>query len=307
MFEKTINYFRRLDVVAESKLGNYSCCPEPYPSVIFKMHLKRRSLYYLYKVIIPSSVIAALAIISFFLPASSGERVALLMTNFVALSLFILMLSNIVPPTSDKTPLLEVYLTAVFIEISAALILRCSIDTAKRKNSPPGLLIRKFICYYLARVLRVQSLSYGEAVTNTDAKQTEEGLANIDVNIPFDVEVVRAIQRDGGTTEQFSEPIGVVNRGMAEDLLSFDSNRNFEIEGENPRSDHDGISDFQLKVLKTVESLSGSVKQRVTARIRQIENSDTVASLDKFFFCLFTMTIIVTVLTVFLTPPTVVL
>ena len=289
------------------KVGYYSCCPEPFPSIIFNMHLRRRALYYLYKVIIPSCLIAVLAILSFFLPTSSGERVTLLITNFVSLALFILMLSQMVPPTSDKTPLLEVYLTAVFIEVSAALILRCFIDTAKRQHGRPGYFIRKFVCYYLARLLRVKPLPYSEVVLSSESAPDELELDNIDLY--FQVDVVRTIQNGGDITDQVTGPFGMVNNAIDDDASPIHAtmNRSSTMEDEIGEATNTKRTEFQSKILKTLESVSDSVRQKWLAKIRKREHDELISSLDKFFFWLFALTISVTVGFVFLTPPTLVL
>lgn len=264
----------------------------------------------MYKIIIPSCLIAVLAILSFFLPTSSGERVTLLITNFVSLTLFILMLSAIVPPTSDTTPILEVYLTAVFIEISAALILRCSIDTAKRQNGRPSLFIRKFVCYYLARLVRVQPLSYDEATLKTSASEDALELENIDLCVPYEIEVVRTIQNSRETTGHVIGPIGAINNnGCDEGSLQVRCrvNKSFSVEEESDESEQKLGSEFRSTVLNTLETVSDSVRQKRLEKIRQRENRDIIATLDKFFFWLFTVTISSTVAAVFLIPPTLVL
>ena len=51
----------------------YSCCEEPYSLIIFRIHVARRSLFYLLNLIFPISVITLLTILSFLLPAESGN------------------------------------------------------------------------------------------------------------------------------------------------------------------------------------------------------------------------------------------
>ena len=300
------------------KIGYYSCCPEPYPSVIFKMHLRRRSLYYVYKIMFPSCLIALLAILSFCLPTSSGERVTLLITNFVSLALFILMLSTIVPPTSETTPLLEVYLTAVFVEISAALVLRCIIDAAKRKNGRPGYFIRKFICYYLARILNVKPLARVEVASETDTPEVNLELDNIDLNIPNDIEVVRAVYNNGKATDTMTERAGVIH-GVTDDNvppIHADVEEYFSMADEacqigsncmDQRFSKASREEFRKKVLSVLESVSESVRQKWLAKMRQGEYGKIISTLDKIFFSVFTLTISATVVFVFITPPHVVM
>jgi len=282
------------------------------------MYLRRRALYYVYKIIIPSCLIATLAILSFFLPTSSGERVALLITNFVSLALFILMLSTIVPPTSDTTPLIEVYLTAVFVEISAALLLRCIIDVAKRKHGRPGLFVRKFVCYYLARLMCTKPLPYGEVVSETDMTEENIELDNISLNISNDVDLFK-VAHNGNSTSAITETTGVMNGVINEDILPMqtDVGRFLSIDeetvqaGSNTTDDEIlsriNLQEFKAKILSVVESVSGAAKQKYFTKNRRRKYDEEIFSLDIVFFCLFALTISVTVAVVFATPPNVVI
>ena len=51
----------------------YVCCSEVYPDVTFSFKVKRRSLFYLCNLIFPMTIIGMLTMLSFLLPAESGE------------------------------------------------------------------------------------------------------------------------------------------------------------------------------------------------------------------------------------------
>lgn len=40
----------------------YPCCPEPFPDVVFYLHIRRRVLYYLLNVIIPCMLLSSLSL-----------------------------------------------------------------------------------------------------------------------------------------------------------------------------------------------------------------------------------------------------
>ena len=79
----------------------YNCCPNPYYSIEYNVHLVRRAKFYLFNLVIPGVLIAMLTVFSFFLPPLSGERTGLILTNFLSLSVYILMVSENVPPSSN--------------------------------------------------------------------------------------------------------------------------------------------------------------------------------------------------------------
>ena len=69
----------------------------------------------LYVIIVYSSV---LSLLSFFLPSEAGERITLVITNMLALTVFMLIVADILPATSEVVPLISVYFTSILIEVS---------------------------------------------------------------------------------------------------------------------------------------------------------------------------------------------
>ena len=300
---------------ATIKIGYYKCCPEPYPSVIYKMYLRRRSKYYVYNIFIPSLLITLLAIMSFFLPESSGERVTLLITNFVSLAFFIMMLSSMVPPTSEVTPLLEIYLTAVFVEICGALILRCFIDTGKRQYKSPGWFITKFVNNYLAWVLQSKQPSCGNMATGMQYATDELEMESIDLYIP-DIDVTRETNhrqtkednddiesRSGSETFRRKNGHTSNNRGYDNKTIVNDENSNLPLQLKNDKDVHD----VKARILSSLEVMSDSAKEKRVTELRKRELNEMLGKLDQFFFCLFTLVMAITLALLLATPPKVTL
>lgn len=84
---------------------SYGCCSEPYPDVTFTLLLKRRSSFYIVNLLIPCVLISFLAPLSFYLPAASGEKVSLGVTILLAMTVFQLMVAEIMP-ASENVPLI---------------------------------------------------------------------------------------------------------------------------------------------------------------------------------------------------------
>ncbi|EPQ14706.1 Neuronal acetylcholine receptor subunit alpha-9 [Myotis brandtii] len=85
---------------------SYGCCSEPYPDVTFTLLLKRRSSFYIVNLLIPCVLISFLAPLSFYLPAASGEKVSLGVTILLAMTVFQLMVAEIMP-ASENVPLID--------------------------------------------------------------------------------------------------------------------------------------------------------------------------------------------------------
>ena len=79
---------------------------EPYPDIIFTIKLRRKTLFYTVNLIIPCVGISFLSVLVFYLPSDSGEKVSLSISILLSLTVFFLLLAEIIPPTSLSVPLL---------------------------------------------------------------------------------------------------------------------------------------------------------------------------------------------------------
>uniref|UniRef100_A0A8C6WUP3 Cholinergic receptor, nicotinic, alpha 7 (neuronal) n=1 Tax=Neogobius melanostomus TaxID=47308 RepID=A0A8C6WUP3_9GOBI len=89
----------------------YPCCPEPYPDITYTVVMRRRTLYYGLNLLIPCILISTLALLVFLLPADSGEKISLGITVLLSLTVFMLLVAEIMPATSDTVPLICEYLS----------------------------------------------------------------------------------------------------------------------------------------------------------------------------------------------------
>ncbi|KAF7491692.1 Acetylcholine receptor subunit beta-like 2 [Sarcoptes scabiei] len=104
-----------LRVSAKYNEEYYECCPEPYPDITFNLTMRRKTLFYTVNLIIPCVGITFLTLVVFYLPSDSGEKVTLSISILVALTVFFLLLAEIIPPTSLAIPLLGKYLLFTMI------------------------------------------------------------------------------------------------------------------------------------------------------------------------------------------------
>lgn len=105
----------------------YSCCPHPFIDITYTIHVKRRVLFYLMNLIVPCIVLAILTVFSFYLPPESGERMGLVITILLGLTVFMMVFTDNVPRTSEVTPLIGKYSVTVLVQVTVALVVTCSI------------------------------------------------------------------------------------------------------------------------------------------------------------------------------------
>ena len=77
-----------------------------YPRVTFTIYLKRKPTFYVINILTPCMTLSFLALLVFYLPPDSGEKVSLGITVLLSFSVFLLLVAENVPKTSEFVPLL---------------------------------------------------------------------------------------------------------------------------------------------------------------------------------------------------------
>lgn len=103
----------------------YGCCPEPYPDLTFEIRIKRRTLFYINNLIVPCVVLALLTATAFLFPPETGERISLMITILLGMTVFMIVVIEAIPSTSEVTPLISTYFSVVMIEVSLGLLCTC--------------------------------------------------------------------------------------------------------------------------------------------------------------------------------------
>ncbi|KAJ3589463.1 hypothetical protein NHX12_010308 [Muraenolepis orangiensis] len=176
----------------------YGCCSDPYPDITYTLHLKRRSSFYIFNLLIPCMMISFLAPLGFYLPADSGEKVSLGVTVLLALTVFQLLVAESMPP-SESVPLIGKYYIATMTMITASTALTIfimNIHHCGPEARPIPQWARCVILNYMARICFVYEVGDNCMGSGPRKKQPaleaepmsleEEGAvyreANLDVN-----------------------------------------------------------------------------------------------------------------------------
>ena len=101
----------------------YPCCPAVFPDVTFNVTIRRKTLFYTVNLIIPCVAISFLTVLVFYLPSDSGEKITLCISILLSLTVFFLLLSELIPPTSLVVPLIGKYLLFTMIMVTLSIIM----------------------------------------------------------------------------------------------------------------------------------------------------------------------------------------
>ncbi|XP_014234656.1 neuronal acetylcholine receptor subunit alpha-7-like isoform X2 [Trichogramma pretiosum] len=100
--------FDLVNFTAKRNEEYYSCCPEPYPDITYEIRLRRRPMFYVFNLILPCILINGIALLVFYVPSESGEKVTLGISALLSMTVFLMTIRETLPPT-EKTPLISLY------------------------------------------------------------------------------------------------------------------------------------------------------------------------------------------------------
>ncbi|BFZ01989.1 hypothetical protein BsWGS_05027 [Bradybaena similaris] len=148
-----------IGVPVKRNILEYECCPEFYIDLTYTIHIRRRTLYYGFNIIIPCVLISSLTLLLFILPPEAGEKISLGVTILLSLMVFLLLVAETMPPTSDALPLIGIYFACIMMMVSVSIVFTvCVLNFHYRSpdtHTMPNW-IKHFVCGWLAWLLRMK-------------------------------------------------------------------------------------------------------------------------------------------------------
>uniref|UniRef100_A0A915CQG9 Uncharacterized protein n=1 Tax=Ditylenchus dipsaci TaxID=166011 RepID=A0A915CQG9_9BILA len=112
--------------VARRRTKNYqdvSWCWFLVDIMVVFFGIETETLFYTVNLVFPCVGISFLTILVFYLPSDSGEKIALCISILVALTVFFLLLTEIIPATSISLPLIGKYLLFTMIMVTLSVLI----------------------------------------------------------------------------------------------------------------------------------------------------------------------------------------
>ncbi|KAH9498426.1 Neuronal acetylcholine receptor subunit beta-3 [Bulinus truncatus] len=129
-----------------------------HPHITAMLFLKRNTFYYLFNIIVPCMMLSMLTLMTFWLSPTSGEKVTLGLSVFLAFSMFMLLIAEEVPASSDAVPLIGIYLCVVMTMTSISVLCAVLVTNLHNRGSklrPAPRWLASLFIRYLAQPFRV--------------------------------------------------------------------------------------------------------------------------------------------------------
>jgi len=108
-----------------------------FREVVVSFFIGRRPMFFVLFSILPCMIIGLLTLVSFFIPAESGERIGLCATIMLAVSVYLLVVTEQLPEQSETLPVIGVYYLVIMFEIGLALAATVMVLKAHHATSKP--------------------------------------------------------------------------------------------------------------------------------------------------------------------------
>ena len=128
-------YWSLRSIVIKTK--DYSHRGRKFSEVVVAFFIGRKPIFFILFSIVPCMIIGMLILVSFFIPAESGERIGLCATILLAVSVYLLVVTEQLPEQSDTLPLIGVYYIVIMFEIGLALAATVLVLMAHHATSEP--------------------------------------------------------------------------------------------------------------------------------------------------------------------------
>ena len=127
--------------------------------ISFKIVIQRKPMYYVINILLPVILLGSLNIFVFAIPAESGEKISYSITLLLDMSVFLSIVSTILPRNSDDVSILAIYLLFnVFLGVLAVILATWLVKHHNRMDDVPvsGLLGRVIICCKTNKIIKLK-------------------------------------------------------------------------------------------------------------------------------------------------------
>ena len=218
-----------------------------------------------------------LSLCSFYLPPDSGERVGFVITVLLAMSVFMLMVTDNMPQSAD-VPLASKFFMAAMLQIALSLATTCIVIRYSKNKTPVKPVVHRLVNNWMAKLVllkswRTKNSPFPPVFTNGKPASI---IANFDDKLD---NAERKTVKILPISEQLKE--------MCKDMKKGNGVKSSELE----------------KLISEVKVLSDKVREETEQEKNEDEWMFAALVLDRFFLITFSLTLLLTCVGVFMQIP----
>ena len=145
-FHYTSGVWRLKTLSSQLRNEVYACCPNAFSLIEFTIAVERIPMNYVLYLVLPCLCLSLMAPCVFYVPPESGERIGFGITIVLALSVYLLVISDKLPEKSDQSPLIGVLYTELFFLMIATLLTVVFTTHLAYKTTKPPRKLRHVLC-----------------------------------------------------------------------------------------------------------------------------------------------------------------
>ncbi|XP_053911227.1 neuronal acetylcholine receptor subunit beta-3 isoform X2 [Cuculus canorus] len=161
---------------AKGMKGNRKDGLYSYPFVTYSFVLRRLPLFYTLFLIIPCLGLSFLTVLVFYLPSDEGEKLSLSTSVLVSLTVFLLVIEEIIPSSSKVIPLIGEYLLFIMIFVTLSIIVTVFVINVHHRSSatyhPMAPWVKRLFLQKLPRLLCMKGHVDRYSFSDTEEKES---------------------------------------------------------------------------------------------------------------------------------------
>ncbi|KAK5969360.1 hypothetical protein GCK32_007869 [Trichostrongylus colubriformis] len=153
--------FDLLDMTAIKEIVSFPSNPvSKWPTIVVRIKMHRRPLFYIFNHIIPCVLISSMAVLGFLMPPETGEKINMIITTLLSMGVYLQSITESIPPTSEAVPLIGMYyVSSLFMVCLATCVNVITLNMHRNGAANQGRHVpcwmEKWILGYLATFMRM--------------------------------------------------------------------------------------------------------------------------------------------------------
>ncbi|KAL4239553.1 acetylcholine-gated cation-selective channel [Mactra antiquata] len=144
-----------------------------YTEIEYKIIMDRRPDFYVMTMMFPCILVSAIASVGFLLPSESGEKVSLEVTVLLSQAVFLLVISDFLPPSAETFPIIGTYFAVSMLLVCMSLVLSVLVLNIHHRGDINGKIVPRWAKLFVNLVDRCCRYKADYDMKDSDKRNSE--------------------------------------------------------------------------------------------------------------------------------------